>query len=76
MEETPYIGFSNETLNQLPDVAAGDMVDCPHCGAQHALEGEKLLFYTCEEGALAPMYLGAVNGKLVIGVKPDASGHI
>jgi|TARA_Y100000310_G_scaffold344647_1_gene458526 hypothetical protein len=70
MSETPYIGFSNETLDKLPSVKAGDRIECTQCGQEHALippddweKGDKesiILFYCCNGNS----FLGAVNGKL------------
>lgn len=77
---TPYIGFSNDTLERQPKVAAGDTFVCPHCSKQHALEAAQddkgqdtdvALFYNCRGKA----YLGAVGGRLIVGVEADASGE-
>jgi len=78
--ETPYIGFSNETLSKLPPVKKGDMVFCSNCGNQHPLEcgtvnGKEdttLMFYNCGEES----FLGAVAGKCVVLKKADVSGTI
>lgn len=81
MKEIPYIGFGNETLEKLKDVEEGDMITCPRCGKQHVLKagtdekGNKtdvILFYECGN----EVYLGAINGKLVAGIKPDVKGGI
>ncbi len=74
---TPYIGFGNDTLARLPRVKAGDSIACPNCGARHVLEAaddgsELMLFYRCGTSS----YLGAVQGRLVIGVRPDVSGRL
>jgi len=81
LSEVPYVGFANETLERLKDVRKGDVIICPRCGKQHVLkagrnekgeESDLILFYKCGE----QIYLGAINGKLVAGVKPDAKGGI
>ena len=77
MDDIPFVGFSNETLNRQPKVRKGDVVKCPHCGGEHALQAcdsgsEILLFYKCSGNA----YLGAVNGRLTIGTPADMSGRL
>ena len=81
MSPTPYIGFGNDTLAKLPIVEDGDEILCPECKGKHKLEagkddkGEKnntILFYTCGKN----LKLGAVNQRLVVGIKVDASGEI
>lgn len=74
---TPYIGFSNTTLSKLLPAKAGDKITCADYGAVRVLirpddGSEFLLFYKCGE----ELYLGAINGHLIVGVKPDASGEI
>jgi hypothetical protein len=82
---TPYIGFSDETLKNQPNVYKGDIIICPNCGGKHILEcGQKkqddgsmqdsdiLLFYRCGDST----YLAAVANCLVIGVKADLSGEL
>lgn len=77
MSRTPYIGFSNATLGKLPAAKAGDVFTCTECGESHALKAsdegsERLLSYRCGEG----LYIGAINGRLVVGVTSDVSGTI
>lgn len=68
---TTTIGFSNETLERLPRVRAGDTLDCLLCGQQHVLEairdeqGQEMLFYLCGDKP----YLAALRGHLVVGVE-------
>ena len=76
----PYVGFGNEKLDKLPIVKEGDRVECVRCGKDHQLEsgtvkGEKsnlLLFYKCGKR----LYLGALDGRLMVGVKSCCSGEI
>jgi len=75
--KTPYIGFSNETLDKMPTVKAGDIIECQKCGGDHVLMAaddgsELLLFYRCSGG----LYLGAVAGKMMMHIKPDVSGEM
>lgn len=80
MSKTPYIGFGNDTLAKLPVVHAGEMVKCPHCGGEHEMlpstsDGqptEKLMFFKCGETT----YLGAVQGRLVVGTPSDVHGEV
>lgn len=77
--EVPYVGFLNETLARLPRVNLGDPIRCPQCASEHVLEdpsvaatGQVMLFYHCR----GQLYVGAVEGRNIIGVKPDvASGE-
>ena len=77
---TPFIGFGNDTLAKMPKVADGDPIICPRCQGVHKLqcgtsEGVKsdlLMFYDCDGKG----YLGAVDGRLIAGVKPDVSGQV
>ena len=78
---TPYIGFGNEQLKQLPSAKEGMLVECKKCGKDHPLrcgkdeQGNKtniLMFYKCDNN----LYLGAINGKLVFQLKPGCSGEI
>jgi hypothetical protein len=56
-EETPFVSFSNEELNQAP--LASTEHDC-HCGKSHKIEVEGCLgFYKCGKD----YYLYSVNGK-------------
>lgn len=73
----PYIGFSNDTLSKQPRVQPGDLISCPQCKGQHPLEsGDKgetiMLLYRCG----GKTYLGAIDGRLTIGVKADCSGEV
>ncbi len=81
MSDTPYIGFGNDTLAQLPKAKIGGYVLCPHCRQSHILKGGKddngvetdlLLFFNCGENT----YLAGVGGKLTAGIKSDVSGSI
>ena len=75
-----YVGFGNDTLSKMPKVADGDPIICPKCQGVHKLEaamsdGHKtvlLMFFSCS----GKQYLGAVEGRLVAGIKPDCSGAI
>lgn len=74
---TPFIGFGNDTLKNQPEVKPGDKFICPTCNNEHVLfggdNGETLLLgYYCEDGK---MYLGAVGGRLIAGLKPDVKGR-
>lgn len=74
---TPYIGFGNDTLEQLPEVAVGQEIQCDKCGESHILEAAddgstSLLFYECG----STPYLGAINGRLIVGVGADVSGRV
>lgn len=77
MGDVPYVGFSGDTLARQPRVHKGDIVECPRCGGEHILYAcddgsETLLFYNCGDNT----YLGAVAGRLVIGIPADISGHL
>ena len=77
---TPYVGFSNATLAGQPRVKRGDKITCPHCKGSHELSGgtengkpsDLLLFYECGTS----QYLGALDGRLTVGVKADCSGSV
>lgn len=80
MADTPYIGFGNDTLDDLPELRSGDMIVCPRCSSVHEVSGGKdeagnptdiLLFYKCG----GKTYLAGVAGRCVAGVKPDVSGR-
>jgi len=68
------ISFSNDELDECPEVDEGYIVHCAICGGEHPLEcstdtktKEKttdLMFYRCGER----MYLGAVKGRLVVSI--------
>lgn len=82
MSDTPYIGFSGETLDKLPPVLVGDKIECVKCGGEHELlppdnwkEGDEqpiLLFYRCS----GKSYIAAIAGKLIVNVKSDISGSM
>lgn len=72
---TPYIGFSNSTLNEQLLVNKGQIVTMP-CGHDHILVAcddgnEALLFYNCEDR----VFLAAVNHRLISYAKVDAHGE-
>ena len=74
---TPYIGFRNDELARLPAVRVGDRVKCRSCDTSHLLEAcddgsTMLMFYKCGGNS----YLGAVNGRSVVGTKPSMSGTL
>ena len=78
-DKTPYIGFSNNTLETLPEVKKGDTVACKKCGKDHALRPAKdrdgndsilLLSYKCGDTS----YVAAIGGRLIMGTKSDVSG--
>lgn len=83
---TPFIGFGMDQLDDALDAKAGDEILCTRCGAGHLLravyatgkdgkkktDGFHLLFYECGDRS----ELGGINGKLTIGIKPQASGSI
>ena len=80
-QKIPWIAFGNETLRKLPKVEAGDKIRCPHCGGEHELipardeQGRpmnKLLYYRCG----GKIYVGAISGRCIAGVKPDFSGRL
>ncbi len=77
MTETPYVGFSNETLRKCRPVKPGDKIHCPSCHQEHELvtadDGSALLlFYKCGNTS----YLGAINGRCTIETAADCSGKI
>jgi predicted RNA-binding Zn-ribbon protein involved in translation (DUF1610 family) len=77
VSETPFVGFTNATLADLPPLQAGDEFTCPACGAQHVarpVAGRatlRMLVYRCpqRDGVL----LAGVAGRNVAGVEPDVS---
>ena len=76
-ELTPYVGFTNRTLQTQPLVKAGDLITCPRCHGRHALQaddngGEVLLFYRCGDCSM----LGAVKHRLIVDCKADVAGHV
>ena len=78
----PYIGFDNKTIEQQPNVSVGDMVICDKCSDLHELlppdNWEKgnpepiLTFCRCNKET----YVGSVQGKLIVGLKPDVRGKL
>jgi len=71
----PYIGFSNETLENLPTIKAGDEIICPLCGDLHVVadsDPPMLLSYECG----GKTYLAGINGRLTLGVKSDVAGEL
>jgi hypothetical protein len=69
----PYTGFSNTALGTYPEVKAGDLIDCPHCGEKHLLKDSEpplLLFYSCGKYT----YLAGVAGRSILGMKPNVPG--
>jgi hypothetical protein len=76
----PYVGYSNETLNQQPEVTEGMLIQCS-CGGSHPVEfgtqngvkSDLVGFYQCNKQDR--IYLASVNGFLVAGL-PDVSGEI
>jgi hypothetical protein len=78
--KTPYVGFSNDTLDQQPILRDGNQIKCPHCNNHHEVEcgtvdGKKsdlLMFFKC--GDL--VYLAGVDGRSVLGQKSDCSGTL
>jgi hypothetical protein len=73
--DIPFIGFSGERLAKLPDVKIGDSVECLECGQEHILEegpagNPWVLFYRCGDKTK----MGAINNKLIVGVKPSLEG--
>lgn len=69
----PYVGFGNETLEQLPMIRAGDMIDCPGCGKSHEAHGSgQLLFYQCG----ARSFIAGIGGRNVVGIKSDIAGDL
>lgn len=74
MGRVPYVGFSAATMAKQPLIAAGDFVDCPHCGSLHeVIDAEPpgiLLFFRCGSKS----YLAGVRGRCVVGLRADVSG--
>ena len=78
---TPYVGFSNSTLEKLPVLKVGDSITCPVCKQTHKVSGGKdehgkeedlLLFYKCGDKS----YLVGVRGKNILNINNDVSGSI
>lgn len=80
MNKTPYTGFDNKTLSELPKAWTGQKIKCDKCDEYHVLEsatnqkGEPtdVLFYKCGKNT----YLGSTRGKLLVNTKPDVSGTV
>ena len=77
MNKIPYIGFANDTLKKQPKVSVGDLIVCPNCEGEHPLEppdsgGDILYFYRCGDS----LFVGAVQGRATVNLKPDVSGSI
>jgi hypothetical protein len=78
--KTPFIGFSNKTLSAQDTARKGDLITCPQCGQKHPLEcgtsngkeSDLIMFYKCGTG----LYMGALAGRLTIGVKSDVQGEM
>jgi len=76
----PYIGFTSDTIQNQPSAQEGQLITCPTCGGKHPLEcgtstGVKsnlILFYQCGD----KLYMGALDGHLMIGVKSDVHGEV
>lgn len=71
---TPYVGFSNDTLDKCEPIKAGDVIACD-CGEQHELKDSDppmLLFYKCGDKT----FLAGVQGKNVMRRKADVSGEL
>lgn len=86
MSDTPFVGFTNDTLSRQPRLAEGDEITCPHCRATHVVEAGKAVPADppLATGSEAPPlilfyscggkpYLAAVAGRSVISIRPDAS---
>ena len=76
-----YVGFGNDELAKLPVVKWGDTFTCSRCGNKHKLTNQEpwssknrdlALFYSCN----GKQYLGAVNGRLVVKIKPSVTGNV
>jgi hypothetical protein len=80
MAETPYIGFSNDTLRQQRQMRIGENVKCPHCLEFHEVRGgvvkgresDLLMFYSCGKNT----YLCGLDGKSIMGTTSDVSGSM
>lgn len=82
-EGTPYIGFGSEQFYNAPVMHDGDIIECPHCGQEHAVaaayaegqeppDGFHLFFFHCGDES----YLAGVNGKSTMNIKPQMTGRI
>jgi hypothetical protein len=79
VHETPYIGFSNEQLDDAPEVPAN--VLCPNCGDLHEVQQtfsesktSSMEWVRCPANEKA--YMVGADGKLVVGIKPAVSGTL
>lgn len=71
--ETPYIGFSNETLKDVEKIKDGDNAPCPKCGELVLVENSDpptLQFIT----HCGSSWLAGVDGKYIGNIRPDCSG--
>jgi len=77
---TGYIGFGNDTLNKLQEVKEESLILCPNCNSPHELKcgisngikSNTIMFFNCGD----KVYIGAINGKLITGIKPDCTDEI
>jgi len=70
---TPYIGFTNETLDKLPKL--GPTAACPNCGKECEIKESKppmLQFISC----CGKNYLVGIRGTDISVKKPDVSGEV
>ncbi len=81
VKKTPYIGFSNETLDDNLPLHLGQRITCKRCGEEHVVRGSKnkdgeeagtLMYCVCDGVA----YIVGVHGKSVLGQRPDVSGEL
>ena len=80
MAKVPYVGFANEDTEGCARVTPGQAIQGPHCDGLHELDDTRdtkgrpapILLYSCGE----KQYLGAVGGRLVVGVKASVSGNL
>lgn len=80
-KEIAFVGFEEDTILSLVEVSKGDPIVCPRCEGIHYLccgkdsNGDEcclLMYYKCGGG----LYLGAINERLIVGIKPDSSGTL
>ena len=77
MSDFPFVSFGNDELENCITVEDGQQIPCPHCIGAHKLKsatdtetGKKtnlLMFFDCN----GKTYLGAVNGRMVIGLRQN-----
>lgn len=66
--EVGGIGFTEETVANLPEMKPGETFTCQHCWKTHDAEGEGgTLFYRCN----GRLFIAAIAGRNVTNVKPD-----